>query len=82
MLDKHKEIQSQIEEVKNRQFEYKDDGVCSCCGQALPADQIEQAKEKALKQFNKNKSQEIEELNNSKERVVNDGKQIKPTIEN
>lgn len=81
LLDKHKEIQSQIEEVKNRQFEYKDDGVCSCCGQALPADQIEQAKEKALKQFNKNKSQEIEELNNSKERVVNDGKQIKPTIE-
>ena len=81
LLDKHKEIQSQIEEVKNRQFEYKDDGVCSYCGQALPADQIEQAKEKALKQFNKNKSQEIEELNNSKERVVNDGKQIKPTIE-
>ena len=81
LLDKHKEIQSQIEEVKNRQFEYKDDGVCSCCGQALPADQIEQAKEKALKQFNKNKSQEIEELNNSKERIVNDGKQIKPTIE-
>lgn len=81
LLDKHKEIQSQIEEVKNRQFEYKDDGVCSCCGQALPDDQIEQAKEKALKQFNKNKSQEIEELNNSKERVVNDGKQIKPTIE-
>lgn len=81
LLDKHKEIQSQIEEVKNRQFEYKDDGVCSCCGQPLPADQIEQAKEKALKQFNKNKSQEIEELNNSKERVVNDGKQIKPTIE-
>ncbi|MCE4983392.1 ATPase [Staphylococcus epidermidis] len=81
LLDKHKEIQSQIEEVKNRQFEYKDDGVCSCCGQTLPADQVEQAKEKALKQFNKNKSQEIEELNNSKERVVNDGKQIKPTIE-
>lgn len=81
LLDKHKEIQSQIEEVKNKQFEYKDDGVCSCCGQALPADQVEQAKEKALKQFNKNKSQEIEELNNSKERVVNDGKQIKPTIE-
>lgn len=81
LLDKHKEIQSQIEEVKNRQFEYKDDGVCSCCGQPLPTDQVEQAKEKALKQFNKNKSQEIEELNNSKERVVNDGKQIKPTIE-
>ena len=81
LLDKHKEIQSQIEEVKNRQFEYKDDGVCSCCGQSLPTDQVEQAKEKALKQFNKNKSQEIEELNNSKERVVNDGKQIKPTIE-
>lgn len=81
LLDKHKEIQSQIEEVKNRQFEYKDDGVCSCCGQPLPTDQVKQAKEKALKQFNKNKSQEIEELNNSKERVVNDGKQIKPTIE-
>ena len=81
LLDKHKEIQSQIEEVKNRQFEYKNDGVCSCCGQPLPTDQVEQAKEKALKQFNKNKSQEIEELNNSKERVVNDGKQIKPTIE-
>ncbi|WP_203262997.1 AAA family ATPase [Staphylococcus epidermidis] len=81
LLDKHKEIQSQIEEVKNRQFKYKDDDVCSCCGQPLPTDQVEQAKEKALKQFNKNKSQEIEELNNSKERVVNDGKQIKPTIE-
>lgn len=81
LLDKHKEIQSQIEEVKNRQFEYKDDGVCSCCGQPLLTDQVEQAKEKALKQFNKNKSQEIEELNISKERVVNDGKQIKPTIE-
>lgn len=81
LLDKHKEIKSQIAEVKNRQFEYKDGGVCSCCGQPLPTDQVEQAKEKALKQFNKNKSQEIEELNNSKERVVNDGKQIMPTIE-
>ena len=82
LLDKHKEIQSQIEEVKTDNSNIKTMVFVVVVANHYQLIKLNKQKEKALKQFNKNKSQEIEELNNSKERVVNDGKQIKPTIEN
>lgn len=81
LLAEHKELKSELEEVQNRQFEHTESDVCSCCGQTLPADQVEQAKEKALNQFNAKQSKELEQINASIEDVISEGKKIKPVIE-
>ncbi len=48
LLENHKGLKSDLEKAKNQKFEYLDDNVCSCCGQQLPAEQVNEAREKAL----------------------------------
>lgn len=52
------------QEVNSREFTHESDCNCPTCGQELPTDQIEQAREKALKQFNTDKSNELEKYKN------------------
>ncbi|HHR3438958.1 TPA: AAA family ATPase, partial [Staphylococcus aureus] len=47
LLENHKGLKSDLEKAKNQKFEYLDDNVCSCCGQQLPAEQVNEAREKA-----------------------------------
>lgn len=47
--------------ISGREFEFNGDTVCSECGQELPADKIDAAKEHAEKHFNLRKSQDLEE---------------------
>lgn len=81
LLEKHKDLQSDLERARNHKFEYSSGDVCSCCGQSLPSDQVEAAREKALKQFNHDKSKELEVIQASIDDVIADGKKIKPIIE-
>lgn len=81
LLDKHKNLKSDLEKAKNHKFEHKDENVCSCCGQSLPPDQVEAAREKAEKKFNQEKSKELEVIQASIDDVISDGKTIKPIIE-
>ncbi len=46
LLENHKGLKSDLEKAKNQKFEYLDDNVCSCCGQQLPAEQVNEAREK------------------------------------
>jgi DNA repair exonuclease SbcCD ATPase subunit len=73
----NKSIQSSVElterlrnewhEVNDRAFELHHAEDCPTCGQALPSEQIQEAHEKALAQFNLEKAQKLE-------RIVSQGK--------
>jgi DNA repair exonuclease SbcCD ATPase subunit len=50
-------------EVDARQFTHTDACECPTCGQSLPQEQVEDAKSKALSQFNVDKAKQLEEIN-------------------
>ncbi|MEW7538640.1 ATPase, partial [Staphylococcus aureus] len=81
LLENHKGLKSDLEKAKNQKFEYLDDNVCSCCGQQLPAEQVNEAREKALQKFNAGKSKELETIQTSINHIISEGKKIKPIIE-
>ena len=56
-------------EVNERTFEFNQDTVCPTCGQPLPAQQVEEAREKALAKFNRGKAAALE-------RIAAEGKQM------
>src|SRR5690625_3108084 len=55
--------------VNDSEFEHEQECTCPACGQDLPEDELEQARDKALANFNKTKSDTLESL-------VTDGKSI------
>lgn len=81
LLDEHRNLNADLERAKSQKFEHTDDDVCSCCGQELPQDKLDSARENALKKFNKDKSNELEVITRSIDQILADGKQIKPIIE-
>ncbi|HCV1124452.1 TPA: ATPase, partial [Staphylococcus aureus] len=81
LLENHKGLKSDLEKAKNQKFEYLDDNVCSCCGQQLLAEQVNEAREKALQKFNASKSKELETIQTSINHIISEGKKIKPIIE-
>jgi DNA repair exonuclease SbcCD ATPase subunit len=50
-------------EVDGRQFTHTDACECPTCGQSLPQEQVEDAKTKALSQFNLDKAKQLEDIN-------------------
>ncbi|HDE3106497.1 TPA: ATPase, partial [Staphylococcus aureus] len=81
LLENHKGLKSDLEKAKNQKFEYLDDNVCSYCGQQLLAEQVNEAREKALQKFNVKKSKELETIQTSINHIISEGKKIKPIIE-
>ena len=61
-------------EINETSFEHDDDTVCSTCGQELPNEQIETARQKAQEQFNEDKAKRLEsivnEANSKKEKIT------------
>jgi len=62
-------IESQLQEwreewqrVNQQQFEHDENCNCPTCGQPLPEEQIQEARENALKQFNLEKAKKLEEI--------------------
>ncbi len=48
--------------VNDQKFAFEQDDYCPTCGQALPSDQLEQAREKALASFNRDKAGRLETI--------------------
>ena len=82
LLSEYHHFKEKEEEVRTRQFQPSTDNVCSCCGQALPPEQVEEANKKALAKFNKQQSEDLENLKQKTDKILSDGKEIKPLIEN
>lgn len=51
--------------IDAREFVLNQDSVCPTCGQDLPEHQLEEARQKALEQFNLQKSEDLEKVNES-----------------
>lgn len=68
------ELRKAFRAATDEEFTHSADTVCPTCGQALPEDQVEEARAKALEQFNLSKSQRIERINA-------DGKELKAVKE-
>lgn len=58
-LDK---LRHQWKEVNSQEFEHNEDCNCPTCGQELPQDQINEAREKAENQFNEQKAEKLESI--------------------
>lgn len=82
LLSEYHAFEAKEEEIKAKQFEPSTDNVCSCCGQALPPEQVEEANKKAVANFNKQKSEDLENLEQKKAKIFSDGKRIMPLINN
>jgi len=50
-------------EENSKTFEFAQSETCPTCGQALPAEQLESAREKALADFNREKAEKLEAIN-------------------
>lgn len=76
-----KELYNQREKKEVEAFKWESDTVCSCCGQELPRENIEELKEKALENFNINKSNQLEKLDSEMEAAAKKGKELSEYIE-
>ena len=61
--EKIQKLREKWYEENARTFEFNQSETCPTCGQPLPAEQIEAAREKALADFNKAKAEKLEEIN-------------------
>ncbi|WP_445506645.1 hypothetical protein [Niallia sp. 03190] len=57
------ELRQKWHEVTSKEFVHEDACNCPTCGQDLPEDQVQSARDKALASFNKNKSENLEKIN-------------------
>lgn len=71
------ELMHQRQQVNEDAFVMDIDEACPTCGQKLPAEQIQAAREKAEMKFNLRKSKQLEELNQSIELKQQDIENIK-----
>lgn len=71
------ELMDQRQQVNEDAFVMDIDEACPTCGQKLPAEQIQAAREKAETKFNLRKSKQLEELNQSIELKQQDIENIK-----
>lgn len=60
--DNRERLLKEWHEVNDQVFSHQSDCSCPTCGQSLPEEQVQAAKEKALASFNKSKSERLESI--------------------
>ena len=71
-------LRSDWREENAKVFEFEQSETCPTCGQALPQEQLQAARDKALAQFNKVKAEKLEAINADGKRL----KELKVSTEN
>ena len=61
--EKMEKLRNEWREENAKAFEFAQSDTCPTCGQALPAEQLESAREKALADFNRKKAEKLESIN-------------------
>jgi DNA repair exonuclease SbcCD ATPase subunit len=74
---KMENLRNKWREVNAEQFEFNQDTNCPTCGQPLPQEQLQEAREKALAQFNRAKAEKLESINADGNRL----KEMKTSLE-
>ncbi len=57
------ELRAKWHDENTKVFEHEDQDTCPTCGQTIPAEQVEEARAKALAAFNTSKAQKLEQIN-------------------
>lgn len=70
LVEKAEAKRQQWYECNAEQFAYEQDDTCPTCGQKLPAERLQEAREKALADFNLRKAKRLEE-------ITGEGKKLK-----
>jgi DNA repair exonuclease SbcCD ATPase subunit len=73
LQDRMEQLRQYWHVVNGRVFQYEESDTCPTCGQALPADQVAAAREKARAEFNREKAEELEA-------ITADGKGLKARV--
>lgn len=55
-------LREQWYQIKNEQLVFEQAEVCPTCGQPIPAEQLEEAREKAIADFNRKKAERLEKI--------------------
>ncbi len=61
--EKMEKLRNEWHEENAKAFEFAQSDTCPTCGQALPAEQLESAREKVLADFNRKKAEKLESIN-------------------
>lgn len=67
--------------VRDKPFEFSQESVCPTCGQDIPEHQLEEARQKALEQFNKAKSDKLESIRADGKKKSTQVEELKELIE-
>jgi DNA repair exonuclease SbcCD ATPase subunit len=67
-------LRARWHDINEQQFEFEQSDTCPTCGQALPQEQLEAAREKALAEFNRQKAEKLETISA-------EGKQFKARVD-
>jgi len=67
-------LRNQWHEVNQQEFVFSQETVCPTCGQPIPESQLQEAREKALAEFNQRKAEKLEA-------ITNDGKALAQKLE-
>jgi len=70
MEEKLEALRKSWYEENAKTFEFEQDEVCPTCGQSLPLEKIEEAREKAYANFNKAKAEKLESINAEGKRLA------------
>lgn len=70
------ELKEEWFDVNNQVFQHNDDCTCPTCGQDLPVEQVESAREKALAEFNLKKSKKLESIDSKGKELTSQKKEI------
>jgi hypothetical protein len=63
-------LRGEFERENSKQFEHTTTNTCPTCGQSLPAEQIQSAREKALSDFNSAKAEKLRSINMTGKRLT------------
>ncbi len=74
------QLRDKWHEVNRQELELCVDESCPTCGQALPAEKVEEAREKAIADFNSAKAEKLEAINNKGKDMVAEQEALKGKI--
>jgi len=75
-----KKLRAKWAGIDAEEFQDTTEQTCPACGQALPEDRVEGAREKALANFNRNKSERLESVSRDGKRLAGDKNRIEGEI--
>lgn len=74
-------IRATFIEERDKLFEFSQASICPTCNQDIPEEQLEEARQKALEQFNKEKSDKLESIRADGKKKAAQVKELKKQIE-